>query len=910
MKNAYLVAMRMIGFKQIFSILLLILGTIFLGQVSFSKVIAGPTAPVVCTDWMQVNDNAFGLGTGLDNSYISEDAFEVIVFNDHLYLGMEADNSMGARLWRSKDGVDAPYSQEDWEEVIADSEGRPFGYSDTIQIDHIDSLAEFNGYIYASTANRTGYPLGINIFRSSTGDPGTWEQAITSHSAGFDDINNENFKDMQVFMGYLCGGTTNSENGAEVWCTQDGTNWQKFSYGGFGKGIDDPNTYSISSGYVFNDTLYFGVRNRGTNRDSESDDIGMLYRSSNLDLRDDTGVPTWNNIFSGQPGSHRVNILGEINGYLYITVRSGEGIIILRSNTGEPGSWSPVNTPGMDNDSDNEATTVDGATKYNGTLYVTIANSQDGIEIWRTSGITRDDGNPVQWTLVSDNGINDPNNIYAQLISFNGKLYAWTSNYITGQQVISTDCPTAKYIILLIGDGMGANHIEATRKYLSEELSFQSWQGYWMSTYPIDGSYDPGQAWDDFYYVTQNTTDSAAAATAMFTGIKTANRRISVSADGQTRLYSLTDKARSLGKAVGVVTSVYGSHATPGAWYAHNDDRSNGYAIADEGLWGDPNTTGDYTQNAAYDGGHGNSLPPVDVFIGSGHPSWDGGDYINFPILEKLVEENSDSGDSIFTEQIAGLEEAGEILIQSASDPQISRLIALYGGSEGHIDYQLADGSGKNPEIPSLAEMTKAALQVLTRDTDGFVLLVEGGAIDWASHANNMDQMIGEMVDFNNAVQVVKEWVSSSDNESSWNNTLVIVTGDHETGYLTAGIDHFPDQSLGTVDEITLSMEKPVDNSNGLQASWNDQNNNALIDEGEMVYWAWNSSSHTNSLIPIYVNGSGAELFTYYISGEDPVRGSYLDNTDLFKVLDAVTLQPEVILRNYNYLPMIWKLAP
>lgn len=896
--------------KKFFSIFLGCLGFLILGQLSINNGLADTKPIVVCTDWTQVNDNAFRLGTGLDGTFTSEDAFEVIAFNDQLYVGMEADNSLGARLWRTKEGVQIPSSQEDWEEVIADSEGNPFGIPNSIQIDHIDSLADFNGYLYASTANRSGYQFGTYVFRSQSGNPGTWENAVHSHTAGFDDVNNENFKDMQVFMENLCGGTTNSETGAQVWCTGDGTTWQKLSHGGFGNGVDDPNTNAIWSGYVYNDALYYGVQNRGIDFVTDSDDIGILYRTSSLIDRDESGIPVWNEVYRDQSGSHRINILGDINGYIYISTQSSEGIVILRSSTGNPESWTPVNAPGMNNDPNNKDTIVDGATILNGALFVAVSNNTEGVEIWRTISNSRGDEKSINWELVADNGIGDQNNIHSQLISFNRYLYAWTSNYVTGQQVIRAKCPTAKFLILLIGDGMGANHIEATRKYNSEELVFQSWPKYWMSTYPINGNYDPEKAWDDFTYVITGTTDSAAAATAMFTGEKTANGRISVSSDGQIRLYSIADKAREVGKGVGVVTSVYGSHATPGAWYAHNDDRGNGFAIANEGLWGDPNTTGESAQDLRYDGGHGTSQPPVDVFIGAGHPTWNGGDYISPEILQKLIDDSHGPEEFVFVEQIPDSTEGGETLIQTAQDPHVSRLAALYGGSDGHLDYRLADGTGANPQNASLEEMTTAALEVLGRDPNGFVLLIEGGAIDWASHANNMDQMIGEMIDFNNAVQIVSDWVDSTENESNWSNTLVIITGDHETGYLTSGSNIFPHNPLGIVSDVTLALEKPVANTNGLRASWEDQNNNSMIEENETIYWAWNTDHHTNSLIPLFTTGSGAELFNNYLSGMDPIRGNYLDNTDIFKVLDAVTLQTDVLPESYNYLPMIWKLLP
>jgi alkaline phosphatase len=175
--------------------------------------------------------------------------------------------------------------------------------------------------------------------------------------------------------------------------------------------------------------------------------------------------------------------------------------------------------------------------------------------------------------------------------------------------------------------------------------------------------------------------------------------------------------------------------------------------------------------------------------------------------------------------------------------------------------------------------------------------MVEGGAVDWASHDNQMDRMIGEMLGFNEAVQTVVDWVDDPTNESNWENTLLVITGDHETGYLTAAPGLFPDHPLVTVNATTLSLEKIV-TSSGRRASWADTNANNEIDEGEQVYWAWNSGSHSNSLIPVYARGVGAELLPYFANEYDPVRGAYLDNTDVFKLINAV-------LKYQTFLPFI-----
>ncbi|MBZ0098966.1 MAG: alkaline phosphatase, partial [Taibaiella sp.] len=440
----------------------------------------------------------------------------------------------------------------------------------------------------------------------------------------------------------------------------------------------------------------------------------------------------------------------------------------------------------------------------------------------------------------------------------------------------------AKYIILFIGDGFGPKHIEAVNKYIGTTPLYQSgspWVKYMVSTFPVGGSYDTAQAWSNFNYVntTLDTQDSACTASAIYSGSKTSPYRMSVSSDGSTRLFTIGEKAKGLGKAVGAISTVPASHATPGAWVAHNDSRINTFAIADEGFFGNPNTTGSVTTNTKYGGGHGSTMPPADVMIGGNVTN-----YISDQILNKLRTESGQTGKHVLVERKTGVN-GGNALMSAANNSAILKLAGLF----NHV-YHNANGGGYNSDNPTLSESVLATVKVLSRNPNGFVLMVEGGAIDWASHANNMNQMIGEGKDFYNAVQTVTDWVDDTGNDATWNNTLVIVTADHECGYLTAGPGVFADQPLGNVNDTTLSKEKIVsDGGGGRRASWEDKNNNNVIDTGETVYWYWNSGNHTNSLVPLYARGTGAELFANYAINSDSVRGLYLDNTNVFSVMNS-----------------------
>ena len=436
----------------------------------------------------------------------------------------------------------------------------------------------------------------------------------------------------------------------------------------------------------------------------------------------------------------------------------------------------------------------------------------------------------------------------------------------------------AKHIILLIADGLEAQQIQATNTYTGTTPPYQSdpeWGHHWMSTFSYGGSYDTTQAWSDFNYVTQGASNSADTATAMYSGSKTIDARISVTHDGSARLYTIGEKAKSLGRAVGAITTVEVSDATPGAFCAHNDARSNRYAIADECFFGDPNTTGTIADDPKYAGGHGPTTPSIDVLIGD---RIDG--YINAAIRDKLFTESGQPGKHFLVERETGID-GGDALLAAANSASVTRLAGLF-------DFIYQYDPAYSAENPTLAESTIAALTVLQKNPNGFILMIEGGAIDWAAHENDMDLMIGEMIDFNEAVQTVIDWVDNPDDDIDWTNTLVIVTGDHGCGYLTAGPGIFQNQPLGEVSDTTLALEKIISGSGGRRASWDDIDGDSVIDAGETVYWAWNSDTHTNTLIPLYARGVGADQLATYAIGYDSVRGYYLDNTDVFFVMDNV----------------------
>ncbi len=167
-----------------------------------------------------------------------------------------------------------------------------------------------------------------------------------------------------------------------------------------------------------------------------------------------------------------------------------------------------------------------------------------------------------------------------------------------------------------------------------------------------------------------------------------------------------------------------------------------------------------------------------------------------------------------------------------------------------------------NQNVPSLPTMTKAAIHCMDGNPKGFYLMIEGGAVDWANHANEPGRMIEEQIDFVQAVEAVVEWV---DKHSNWDDTLLILTADHECGLVWG-----PNS-----DKVPF---EPIE-KNG---------------PGQQPGMRHNSHDHSNSLVPLYARGCGSPQFAELVKGTDAkaaevwrISENYIDNTDVFTVMKA-----------------------
>jgi alkaline phosphatase len=410
-----------------------------------------------------------------------------------------------------------------------------------------------------------------------------------------------------------------------------------------------------------------------------------------------------------------------------------------------------------------------------------------------------------------------------------------------------------KNIIIMISDGMGYNQMLAGDYYLygRAKASFAAMPfKSAMSTYSYHGSYDPQLAWSSFDYVNNKPTDSAAAATAMSTGFKTYDAGIGVvgpDSEHAEPATHLMEVAEERDKATGVISSVEISHATPAGFVAHNVSRNAYVAIAEEMLL---SSATDVIMGAGNPGYYNDGTLRATAnyqYIGetawkalvSGTPAADAdGDGAGDPwTLVQTRDEFLALADGDTPDRVAGIPQTFTTLQQARP------------GDGQAAPYAVPFTAG----VPTLTEMTTAALNVLDNDEDGFVLMIEGGAVDWAGHANQTGRLVEEQVDFVKSYEAVNEWVREN---SNWGETLLIVTGDHETGYLTGpGSGEFDGGPIWT----------PIVN-NGLARQPGVQ---------------WNSGDHTNSLIPFFAKGSAAHYFKGFAAETDPVYGAYIDNTDI-----------------------------
>ncbi|MGI8642630.1 MAG: alkaline phosphatase [Thermomicrobiales bacterium] len=378
----------------------------------------------------------------------------------------------------------------------------------------------------------------------------------------------------------------------------------------------------------------------------------------------------------------------------------------------------------------------------------------------------------------------------------------------------------AQNVILFIGDGMGAVQREAARQLIGELLV--------MDSLPVLGSVGTSSADPEAL-----VTDSAAAGTALATGVKTYNGGISTGLDG-SRLPTILEIAKCAGMATGLVTTCQITDATPAAFAAHVSERSDHSEIARQYI----EATG------------------VDVILGGGEDYWypDGepGAFPDDPGDEPAEYSRGTRGNLVVRAQELGYE-----YVTSAKELERagnSKLLGLFANQNLFEARLPGEGDAYTPPV-TLATLTRKALELLSRDDQGFFVMIEEAAVDRMAHKNNARLALQAVLELDHAVRVALEFASSQPE------TLIIITADHECG----GLEFCdPDLSNESPDETLRRL--------GLR---------------------WTTLNHTPAHVPLNATGPGSER----LAGD-------LDNTDLFAaILDALGLNPAAPERTATFNP-------
>ena len=420
-----------------------------------------------------------------------------------------------------------------------------------------------------------------------------------------------------------------------------------------------------------------------------------------------------------------------------------------------------------------------------------------------------------------------------------------------------------KNVILFIGDGMSTPQRmtadEFARKTGCPELAMNRL---------------PHQATTRTCSASSLVTDSAAAATAIACGEKTYNGAIGVNA-GTNRVFSCAVAAKESGRKVGIVTTVTINHATPAGFYGHRKHRGEGYGLGLDLL-----------------------ASGFDYFAGGG---LDGHDDKKYPEYKGDVYALAkDAGYALVRKDLAAFK---------ALKPGAGKV--WYVASDGCMPFSIDADEWK--DVPTLAELTAKGIELLENEK-GFFMMVEGGKVDWAGHANDAATNLREVLALDEAVRVAVEY------QKSHPDTLIVTTGDHETGGMSMGfagtgyafyMDRLANQKCSS-DKIAsyVKKHKPASFEDmkpflaenfGFDFSSDDVKKNPMALTKAEVKWladrfdaknasrlstavkevfshkcgiGWSSGAHTALPVLTTAKGPGAERFA-----------GFIDNTDISRIV-------------------------
>ena len=338
-----------------------------------------------------------------------------------------------------------------------------------------------------------------------------------------------------------------------------------------------------------------------------------------------------------------------------------------------------------------------------------------------------------------------------------------------------------KNIILIIGDGMGVNQVDATQIINGEKFAFTQWNQTLVNTNSLDKNNEPTV-----------TTDSAASATALATGVLTKNGYVGQDPNG-TNLKTILDYAKEYGKATGVLTTDSTAGATPGGFSGHCADRNNSEAIVTSQLQSN-----------------------VDLICSS----------YTAEVADRRSEIKSNGYEFCYTMSSAK---------KSIESERAFWLLNV-------ADYNATD---------KLTDVTKMTLDFLSKDPDGFVLMIEQAHVDKHGHKNEFDGVVKCVNILNDTVETIMDWVGDRED------TAILITADHETGAL----------QISQEPEFVYSYD---------------------CADGSKLYYNFDSVNHSNSEVYLFTYGFEPDFEQYYTEE----RPTAIKNIDIFDMMMDILEDP------------------
>ncbi len=381
----------------------------------------------------------------------------------------------------------------------------------------------------------------------------------------------------------------------------------------------------------------------------------------------------------------------------------------------------------------------------------------------------------------------------------------------------------ARNVIFIQGDGMGIAHRELIRLALKGQGGQLTMNKMQYTGLVHTESADKKEA----------VTDSAAAATAYATGVRSYNGAIGVDSDGKP-VTNLLERARAAGKSTGVVTTSQVTDASPGAFSAHVANRSDQSEIARQII----------------------EQTRVDVVLGGGedwwYPAGNPGAWPDNPPKDPTEQSKGTKGNLVDRAQQLGY----KYVRNAAELKKVKRgkVLGLFANEEMFEYHNEGEGDLYDPSV-RLPVMTKKAINILSRDRDGFFLFVEEEGIDEMAHHSNAKLMIKAGAELDRTVKIALDFAARTPG------TLVLVVGDHETGGLAIeNVDPNDENGSGEQSEDTI----PIAHS-----------------DLKMVA-DWTTGGHTGAATPVTASGPGAQRL-----------GGFIKNTDVHDaVLKAMGFRP------------------